>query len=91
MTQEEAERSARREFGNVTRIEGRSREVWQWPTLEKHLGRCAICIAAIRQESGFTGVALLTLALGIGANFFNRIFTLLNCGGAAQIAACAPS
>ena len=31
MTREEAERAARREFGNVTRIEERSREVWQWP------------------------------------------------------------
>jgi hypothetical protein len=34
MTREEAERTAHREFGNVTRIEERSREVWQWPTLE---------------------------------------------------------
>jgi putative ABC transport system permease protein len=34
MTREEAERSARREFGNVTLIEERSREVWQWHTLE---------------------------------------------------------
>jgi hypothetical protein len=34
MTREEAERKARHEFGNVTRIEERSREVWQWPALE---------------------------------------------------------
>jgi hypothetical protein len=34
MTRDEAERAARREFGNVTLIEQRSREVWQWPTLE---------------------------------------------------------
>ena len=34
MSREEAERAARREFGNVTRIEERSREVWQSPTLE---------------------------------------------------------
>ena len=30
MSREEAEQAARREFGNVTLIEERSREVWQW-------------------------------------------------------------
>jgi hypothetical protein len=35
MTREQAESAARREFGNITRIEQRSREVWQWPTLER--------------------------------------------------------
>jgi hypothetical protein len=35
MSLEEAERTARREFGNVTLIEQRSREVWSWPTLER--------------------------------------------------------
>src|SRR5689334_9967989 len=34
MTREQAEQTARREFGNVTRIEESSREVWQWITLE---------------------------------------------------------
>ncbi len=29
MTRDQAESAARREFGNVTRIEERSREVWQ--------------------------------------------------------------
>ena len=29
--------AARREFGNVTLIEERSREVWQWPRLESFL------------------------------------------------------
>jgi hypothetical protein len=34
MTRDEAEREARREFGNLTLIEQRSREIWQWPWLE---------------------------------------------------------
>ena len=34
MTREQAEHAAHREFGNVTLIEKRSREVWQWPSLE---------------------------------------------------------
>ena len=34
MSRREAELQARREFGNVARIEERSREAWQWRTLE---------------------------------------------------------
>ena len=34
MSREQAEQSARRDFGNVTLIEQRCREVWQWPGLE---------------------------------------------------------
>jgi len=33
-SREEAERAARREFGNVTRIKERSREPWRWPRAE---------------------------------------------------------
>lgn len=38
MSRKHAELTARREFGNVTRIEERGREVWQWPT-SKAFGR----------------------------------------------------
>jgi uncharacterized protein YoaH (UPF0181 family) len=34
MSREEAAMAARREFGNVTLVEERSREVWQWPSIE---------------------------------------------------------
>src|SRR5262245_45648804 len=34
LSREEANLKAQREFGNVTLIEERSREVWQWPMLE---------------------------------------------------------
>ena len=34
LSREEAMHRARREFGNATLIEERSREVWQWPRLE---------------------------------------------------------
>jgi putative ABC transport system permease protein len=36
-TKGQAEQIGRREFGNVTQIEERSREVWQWPTFESIL------------------------------------------------------
>ena len=67
MTQEEAERSARREFGNVTRIEERSREVWRWPTLESLWADAKFACRQLRRTPGFTLIALLIMACGIGA------------------------
>jgi len=34
MSRPQAEKAARRAFGNVALIEQRSREAWQWPVLE---------------------------------------------------------
>ena len=76
MIREEAERSARREFGNVTLIEQHSREVWQWPTLESLWADTKYAWRRLRKTPGFTIIALLTLALGTGAN--TGIFTLLD-------------
>jgi predicted permease len=76
MTREEAERKARREFGNVTRIEERSREVWLWPTLESIVADVRFALRQLCKSSGFTATAVLTLALCIGANAV--VFSLLN-------------
>jgi predicted permease len=76
MTREEAEQSARREFGNVTLLEERSREVWQWPTLESLWADTKYAWRRLSKSPGFTAIALLTLALGTGAN--TGIFTLLD-------------
>ena len=67
MTREQAEHAARREFGNVTHIEERSREVWQWPRLEGTLRDMRHGVRTLCKSPGFTIAVLLTLGLGIGA------------------------
>ncbi len=76
MTSEEAEQVARREFGNVTLIEQRSREVWQWPTLESLWADTKYVLRRLRRAPLFTAIALITLAVAVGAN--TVIFSVVN-------------
>jgi macrolide transport system ATP-binding/permease protein len=76
MPREEAERTARCEFGNVTLIEQRSREVWQWPTLESILADLRFGLRQFRKAPGFAITAIIVVALGIAASV--TIFTFVN-------------
>ncbi|MFZ0742859.1 MAG: ABC transporter permease [Terracidiphilus sp.] len=68
MSREQAEQSARRDFGNVTLIEQRCREVWQWPGLESTARDVRYGVRRLCKSRGFTITVLLTLGLGIGAS-----------------------
>jgi len=76
MSREEAGRQARRAFGNRTLLEERSREVWQWPTLESILADLRYALRQLRKSPGFSITVVLSLTLGLGAN--TTIFTFVN-------------
>jgi hypothetical protein len=76
MTLEQAERVARREFGNVALIEQRSREVWQWPTLESLWADTKYSLRRVSRAPLFTAIALITLAVAVGTN--TVIFSVVN-------------
>ena len=76
MTQEQAESTAHREFGNVTRIEERSREEWQWPTLESLWADVRFALRQLQRNPGFTATVGLVLSLGVCASV--SIFAFVN-------------
>jgi hypothetical protein len=67
---------ASREFGNITLATEASGEVWGWIWLERLAQDVRHSARLVARNPGFTAVAVLTLALGIGANA--AIFGLLD-------------
>ena len=75
MSADEAHFAALHKFGNVTRVMEETWKVWSFPFLEQFVADVCFGVRALRKNPAFTVVAVLTLALGIGAN--TAIFSVM--------------
>src|SRR6202050_216029 len=73
---QQADRSSRREFGNVGLVKETTRDVWGLRWLEDLGHDLRFGWRTLRRSPGFAITAILTLALGIGPN--TAIFTVIN-------------
>jgi putative ABC transport system permease protein len=75
MNAEEARTAALRAFGNPALLRDQSRATWSWTGAEQFLRDLRIGLRTLRRTPGFSVVAILIMALGIGSNV--ALFTVV--------------
>jgi putative ABC transport system permease protein len=76
LSPQDARYAARRALGNTTAIKEDTRAVWRWIALEQFLQDLRYGLRGLRNNPAFTATAVLSLALGIGAN--TAVFSLID-------------
>src|SRR5260370_3647742 len=75
ISEQEARYAALRAFGNPTLIREQTLAIWSWNWLESLARDLRFSLRTLRRTPGFTVIAILVMALGIGANV--ALFTVV--------------